>query len=71
MFGSACGSDKGKIKEFLMGSKDVTPVPGQQIRMSDLDPTLPCPVELPVMVKDPNEGSSKGVRTVVLAQKRR
>jgi len=61
MFGSVCGSDKGKTKELLRGKPDVMIVPGQPIRMSEFNPNDPCPVQLPVMVKDPATGSSKGV----------
>jgi len=61
MFGSVCGSDKGKTKELLRGKPDVMIVPGQPIRMSEFNPKEKCPVQLPVMVKDPATGSSKGV----------
>jgi len=61
MFGSVCGSDKGKTKELLRGKPDVMVVPGQPIYKSAFDPKEKCPVELPVMVKDPATGSSKGV----------
>jgi len=66
VFGSACGSDKAKTKDFLRGKTDVQIVPGEIIRTADwkqkgLDARECCPIPLPVMVKDPSQGSSKGV----------
>eukprot|EP00931_Biecheleriopsis_adriatica_P049014 TRINITY_DN28344_c0_g1_i1.p1 TRINITY_DN28344_c0_g1~~TRINITY_DN28344_c0_g1_i1.p1 ORF type:complete len:217 (+),score=42.88 TRINITY_DN28344_c0_g1_i1:125-775(+) len=61
VFGSACGSDKAKSKELLSGKPDVSIVPGRAIRMAELDLEAASPMELPVMVKDPSQGSSKGV----------
>lgn len=65
VFGSACGSDKARAKELLAAKPDVTLVPGVQSRTDELRAALrrgeACPVELPVMVKDPLQGSSKGV----------
>jgi D-alanine-D-alanine ligase len=65
VFGSACGSDKVRSKELLVGKPDVSLVPGVQRRTAELLAEFrergECPVQLPVMVKDPLQGSSKGV----------
>ncbi|KAK3287086.1 hypothetical protein CYMTET_5389 [Cymbomonas tetramitiformis] len=61
IFGSACGSDKGKSKDLLSGKRDVLVVPGEHVLMSEYSPGADCPIPLPVMVKDPTQGSSKGV----------
>jgi len=60
VFGSAIGGDKGKSKELLAGKFDVQLVPGFAVRMDEHD-VIELPRELPVMVKDPFQGSSKGV----------
>lgn len=61
VFGSACGSDKAKSKELLQHKGDVAVVPGCSLRVAEIDPQAGCPITLPVMVKDPAQGSSKGV----------
>lgn len=67
VFGSACGSDKARSKDLLAGKTDVALVPGVQAPTHELRQAIAekgskaCPVTLPVMVKDPLQGSSKGV----------
>lgn len=62
VFGSACGSDKAKSKDLLCNKDDVVLVPGCAVRLAELEDTqAACPINLPVMVKDPSQGSSKGV----------
>eukprot|EP00746_Dinoflagellata_sp_MGD_P141240 gnl/MRDRNA2_/MRDRNA2_74382_c0_seq1.p1 gnl/MRDRNA2_/MRDRNA2_74382_c0~~gnl/MRDRNA2_/MRDRNA2_74382_c0_seq1.p1 ORF type:complete len:344 (-),score=85.11 gnl/MRDRNA2_/MRDRNA2_74382_c0_seq1:408-1439(-) len=67
VFGSACGSDKARSKDLLTGKKDVKLVPGVQAPTWELREAIKqkgskaCPVTFPVMVKDPLQGSSKGV----------
>merc|ERR1719491_335158 len=61
VFGSACGGDKAKSKALLANKADVSIVPGCTVRTAELEPQAGCPIDLPVMVKDPSQGSSKGV----------
>lgn len=61
IFGSACGSDKGKSKDLLSAKSHVVVAPGAHILTSEYNSSVDCPIPLPVMVKDPTQGSSKGV----------
>merc|ERR1712012_499940 len=52
----------GRCKQLLAGCSDVALVPGTHVRMAEQSRTrAKCPLRFPVIVKDPAQGSSKGV----------